>query len=197
MKIIIITAVLILLTGCNHGSMDNQGKNFSQSPAPTISPDVQNESHTPKPGDIIGTYSTALVDKKKERVHNINLALKSLEDVSLEPGEVFSFNDVVGERSERTGYQKAYIFIGEEKTLGYGGGVCQISSTLYNAAMAAGLEIIERHRHEKKVDYVPEDKDATVSYGSFDLKFKNTMPYPVTIRVTLNDDVIIADIIRR
>lgn len=176
--------------------MQNNQQEQNQKPQASVEqPKSEQASQTPASGEVIGTFTTKILDKKKERVNNIHLAIKSLHNVTLDPGQVFSFNDTVGERTEERGYQKAYIFIGKEKKLGHGGGICQISSTIYNTALGAQLQIVERHPHEKKVNYVPEGKDATVSYGNQDLKFKNTKPYAIILNVREEEGCIVADII--
>lgn len=134
-------------------------------------------------------YSTPVLDKSDGRVKNIELASSKINGKKLAPGEEFSFNRTVGKRTEEKGYEEAPIIIktpeGYDKGNGVGGGICQISTTIYNAVEKAGLEVTERHEHSKDVGYVPPGKDATVSYGGVDFKFKNTRPYPVMLRVGL------------
>lgn len=98
-------------------------------------------------------------------------------------GETFSFCDTVGKATPERGYQKADIFDKDGNVIkGYGGGNCQISSTLYNAVLSLpSISITERHEHSKKVYYVPEGKDAAVAYGSIDFKFKNDYDYDIKI----------------
>lgn len=123
----------------------------------------------------ISTFSTTLYSKDNERQHNIQLTCSSLNGTIVKNGETFSFCSTVGPATSDKGYQKADIFDNKgNKKKGYGGGNCQISSTLYNAVMAVpDLEIVERHPHSNKVPYVKKDKDAAVAYGSYDFKFKN------------------------
>jgi len=134
----------------------------------------------------ISNYSTPLLDTTESRVNNIQISADRINGVKLAPGDEFSFNGTIGRRTEEKGYEWAPIIVrtedGSKKGYGRGGGICQLASTLYNAAEKAGLEITERHMHSKDVGYVPEGKDATVSYGSVDLKFRNTRKYPVMIR---------------
>ena len=124
----------------------------------------------------ISTFSTTIYSKDNERQHNIQLTCSSLNGTIVKNGETFSFCSTVGPATSDKGYQKADIFDNKgNKKKGYGGGNCQISSTLYNAVMAVpNLEIVERHPHSNKVPYVKKDKDAAVAYGSYDFKFKNT-----------------------
>lgn len=140
----------------------------------------------------IGNFSTTILDQKISRVNNIEIAAEWINNVIVAPGEEFSFNSVLGKRTQQKGYEKAPIIVktkdGPKKGSGIGGGICQISSTLYNAAMMAGMVITERHTHSKEVGYVPLGKDATVSYGSTDFKFKNVLHHPIMIKVKVLSD---------
>lgn len=147
----------------------------------------------------IGTYTTPLLDKQVSRVNNIEIAANKIDFKKLTPDEEFSFNKTVGRRTEVKGYEDAPIIIktedGYKKGFGIGGGICQISSTLYNSVEKAGLEITERHIHSKDVGYIPLGKDATVSYDSVDFKFKNSKANPVMIRTYLTRDALTVNII--
>lgn len=140
----------------------------------------------------ISSFKTPLLDKSDSRINNIKLASKKIDNYILEPGDEFSFNDVVGERTEKKGYEEAPIIIvkpeGPKSSDALGGGICQLSSTLFNAAKKAGLKITERHPHAKKVPYVNEGEDATIDFYSYDLKFVNTKKNPVKINVSVNED---------
>lgn len=138
--------------------------------------------------DIISEYSTPIIDGQTGRVNNIEIAIERINTKILNPGDVFSFNDVTGKRTEEKGYEEAPIIVGDHKEMATGGGVCQLSSTLFNAAELAGLTIIERHTHSKPVGYVPPGRDATVTYGSRDLKFSNSRSHPVMIRAQKDGD---------
>lgn len=120
------------------------------------------------------------------RYNNIFLAAQILNGTVIMPGETFSFNEKVGERSSETGFKKAPIIIGNVVRQDLGGGICQVASTLYNASLLAGLEIVERSAHTIPVKYVPEGKDATVFYGLIDLKIKNNLLNPVVIQCEVN-----------
>ncbi|MCL2463053.1 MAG: VanW family protein [Defluviitaleaceae bacterium] len=132
-------------------------------------------------GVLIGEYETEFSLEFKSRNTNIALAAKAIDNVVVEPGETFSYNEAVGPTTKANGYKKARTFFKGQKTYGYGGGVCQVSSTLYNAVEAAGLEVTERHEHSLPVEYVPDGKDAATSYGGVDLKFENNLDYPIRI----------------
>jgi len=129
-----------------------------------------------------------------ERYQNISTALKSVNNTVIWPGEVFSFNAATGPRTPERGYLPAPIILNGGYDVGYGGGVCQVSSTVYNAALMAGLPIIERHGHSKPVHYVPEGKDATVDYGYLDLKYKNNRNGPLVIKASLHNGRIYVEI---
>ncbi|PKM76367.1 MAG: hypothetical protein CVU90_12690 [Firmicutes bacterium HGW-Firmicutes-15] len=122
-----------------------------------------------------------------ERYNNISVALKSINNTLVWPGEVFSFNEATGPRTPERGYLPAPIILNGGYDVGYGGGVCQVSSTLYNAALIAKLPIIERHAHTKPVHYVPEGRDATVNFGYLDLKFINNRDGPLIVKTTLQN----------
>ncbi|MDI6880727.1 MAG: VanW family protein [Desulfitobacteriaceae bacterium] len=126
-----------------------------------------------KPTKLLSTYSTQFNLQQANRSHNILLAAQTIDNTLLRPGEEFSFNERVGERTTSAGYLEAPIIVDKAVVPGTGGGVCQVSSTLYNAALNAGLNITERHPHALPVAYVPPGRDATVSYGTLDFKFRN------------------------
>ena len=131
----------------------------------------------------IASFSTRFSILNKNRKNNIELASNKIDGVILKPGEIFSFNKVVGERTSEKGYKKAGAYIGGEVVQDVGGGICQVSTTLYNAALLANLEIIERSNHQFLTSYIEAGRDATVSWGGLDLKFKNTRKYPIKIDV--------------
>ena len=128
----------------------------------------------------IGSYKTYFDFNNTNRNHNINLASKQI-SIEVLPGHLFKWSEVIGPASKEQGYLLGNVIVGDEMKLDYGGGVCQVSSTLYNAALDANLEIIERHSHGLPVTYVPEGKDATVSYGYLDFVFRNNKDFPIQI----------------
>lgn len=124
----------------------------------------------------IASFSTKIQNKKdKNRQSNISITCSSLNDTIVKSGETFSFCNTIGPSTEERGYKKANVIIQGTETKGLGGGNCQVSSTLYNAVLAVPneLQVIERHPHSAPVPYIEEGKDAAISYGSHDLKFKN------------------------
>lgn len=153
--------------------------------------DIQNNEDiytTQLKEEEIASYTTTIYDRDDNRVHNITLANSKLNEHIIRPGEEFSFNNTIGPMGADMGYKQALGFDSNgNKIKVYGGGLCQISSTLYNAALIANLEITERHAHSARVYYVPKDKDATIYYGSLDLKFKNNTGSDIKILST-NDN---------
>ena len=126
-------------------------------------------------------FSTDYSKSSEERKHNVRLAAKALNNAFIDVNGEFSFNRVVGARTEKRGYKLAKIIVGGEFTEGVGGGVCQVSTTLYNAALLAGLKITEVHQHSLAVSYVKPSFDAMVNSGSADLRFINKTHNPVFI----------------
>ena len=137
---------------------------------------------------MIADFTTSFDPSKTGRTRNIELSAQSINDLILGPGDRFYYNLVVGERTEARGYQKALEIVNKEFVEGIGGGICQTSSTLYNAVDKAGLEILELHHHSKSVGYVPEKRDATVSYGGYDFKFMNNKEFPVLLKVLVDSE---------
>ena len=123
-------------------------------------------------------YTTYFNQNDGGRCENIQIAAALIDGVAIQPYGEFSFNATVGRRTEEAGFQQAKIIVGGEYVLGVGGGVCQVSTTLYNAALKSGLQITEFHPHSLQVGYVAPSRDAMVSSQS-DLKFFNPHAYPV------------------
>ena len=131
--------------------------------------------------DLLSTYSTKYSTRDRDRTTNLQLAASKINGTVLMPGETFSYNQVVGERTISAGYKEAPIYVSGEVVDGLGGGICQITSTLYNAVLYANLEIVERSNHQFVPSYVTASRDATVVYGSIDFKFKNNRDYPIKL----------------
>lgn len=131
--------------------------------------------------DELSSYSTTYSTRNTGRARNVELASQKIDGYVLMPGETFSFNQVVGKRTAAAGFQTATVYLNGQVVDGLGGGICQVSSTLYNAVLRANLEIVERTNHGFSVAYVKPSTDATVSWGSPDFKFKNNRTYPVKI----------------
>lgn len=134
--------------------------------------------------DTLATFSTSYASSNANRSTNIALAASKLNGKVLMPGEEFSFNDTVGKRTASAGFKTATVYSNGQVTTDYGGGICQVSSTLYNAVLRANLEITNRVNHTFTVGYVPIGLDATVSWGAPDFKFKNSRSYPIKLVAT-------------
>ncbi|MGC9319227.1 MAG: VanW family protein [Armatimonadota bacterium] len=130
---------------------------------------------------VLAAYGTPFNPRRVDRTHNLALAARKLNEVVIHPGEEFSFNRAVGERLVEEGYREAPIFINGDVEPSTGGGVCQIATTTYNTALLANLDMIERHPHSRPVDYAPAGRDATVYWGQYDLRFRNSLHHPVLI----------------
>lgn len=122
---------------------------------------------------LLGTYATSYDNSNANRAYNISVAAAGLDGLVLKPGEVLSFNKEVGPRSTEAGYKTAKVILNDELVDGLGGGVCQVSTTLYNAVLLANLEIVERYNHTLPISYVPIGRDATVVFQGLDFKFRN------------------------
>ena len=144
--------------------------------------------------DLLSTYSTKYSTRDRDRTTNLQLAASKINGTVLMPGETFSYNQVVGERTIAAGYKEAPIYVSGEVVDGLGGGICQITSTLYNAVLYANLEIVERSNHQFVPSYVTASRDATVVYGSIDFKFKNNRDYPIKLVCSVSGGIAKFDI---
>ena len=131
--------------------------------------------------DQLSTFTTRYDASDKDRTTNLVLACQKLNGKVIMPGQTFSYNETLGPRTAAAGYKNAKIYESGQVVDGLGGGICQISSTLYNAALMSDMEIVERRNHQFVTSYVKAGRDATVVYGSTDFRFKNTRTYPVKI----------------
>lgn len=139
--------------------------------------------------DLLGDFSTKYAASNTNRTTNLKLAAKKINGTVLLPGETFSYNKVVGARTIAAGYKEAAIYQNGEVVDGLGGGICQISTTLFNAALFANLDIVELHNHQFVPSYVGAGRDATVVYGSKDFKFKNNRNYAIKIQCSVSGGV--------
>lgn len=162
--------------------MYSMGPATIEVPTKSIYPRVDSELLENIRTQTIGYYVTYFNNRNVERSHNILLAAEAINNYVVFPGEIFSFNRVVGERTAARGYLPAPIIVKGELSEGIGGGICQVSSTLYNAVDRSGLKIVERYSHTKRVGYVPPGRDATVSWYGPDFTFKNKYNQPILIR---------------
>lgn len=139
--------------------------------------------------DVLGSFTT-YGGGTENRINNLTLAAKACDNVELMPGEVFSYNDTLGERTPERGYKTAGVFINGQHAEGYGGGICQVSTTMFVACLYADLEIVERSNHSRRVGYVPEGMDAAVSWGNPDFQFRNNTDYPIRISASYEDGAV-------
>ncbi|MBQ8526159.1 MAG: VanW family protein [Clostridia bacterium] len=134
--------------------------------------------------DCLASYSTSFASSDANRAANVELAASKINGVVLNPGERFSYNGVVGPRTVAAGFKVAHVYEGDRVVDGVGGGICQVSSTLYNTVLLADLKVVSRTNHSMPVGYVPLGRDATVSWGTIDFVFENNKKYPVKIVAT-------------
>ena len=142
---------------------------------------------------ILGQFSTSF-NEYSSRGTNIYIAAKSTSDILIMPGDTFSYNKSTGARTWSNGYKTAKVIVNGKYVNGEGGGVCQVSTTIYNAALISGLEIQEVHNHTYPSHYVPKGRDAAVSYGYIDLKFKNNFAHPIYIKNIVSNGAITSKI---
>ena len=152
--------------------------------------------------DALSTCTTSYKGSTKERANNVERAADNINTFGdftdgyiLQPGEEFSFNKVVGQRTAKNGFMKAPIYLSSGSSEDYGGGICQVSTTIYCAALYANLQITERHNHIYVIHYWPtEGCDATVDWGHLDFRFRNNKEYPIKIKLTHEKGKLTADI---
>ena len=139
--------------------------------------------------DLLATYTTRYDASDTNRTTNLRIACQKINDKVVLPGETFSYNKTLGERSTATGYRNAKVYENGEVVDGIGGGICQISSTLYNAVLMSNLEVTDRSNHQFVTSYTPAGRDATVVYGQTDFKFKNPRTYAIKIKAGISGGV--------
>lgn len=145
---------------------------------------------SPKEIVLRGEFYTTYSSSTQERKHNIELCAKSLDGAFVSSGSEFSFNAVVGNRTEENGYARSKVIVGGEFTDGVGGGVCQVSSTLYNALLLSGVTVTECHQHTLQVGYVAPSFDAMVNFNYADLKFVNDTKNPMYIKTFTDGNIL-------
>lgn len=173
--------------------LENKGE--YKIPLKIISPKITlNDLDLPIFDNTISTYSTTYNAGLTGRTKNLKLAASKLNGLILKPGETFSYNRVVGKRTIAAGYQNAAIFSGGKVVDDVGGGICQISSTLYGAVLNANLQVIERTNHGMQTSYSKPGIDATVYYGSLDFKFKNNRNVPIKLYASVSGGKVVVSI---
>jgi len=198
LKLLLLFMVIssLLLTGCNDtSSTDDSTHNYNTA---RLSANEENVDNTTKEEvdepleEPLSSFSTNILRKDPDRQTNITIACNSLNGLVVKAGETFSFCDTLGPARPEDGYKKANGFDSEGNTIQvYGGGKCQISTTLYNAVLnGSGLTVVERHEHSAPVYYVELGQDACVSYGSCDFKFRNDNDFDIKIVATGEQDTL-------
>lgn len=173
----------------NVNEVNNKIENALNNTQNTISSSTREEE--------IATYSTNLSGSTENRLTNIRITCDKLNGTVVNNGDTFSFCNTTGPSEASEGYKEATVFLNGEKVQALGGGNCQISSTLYNSVLAVpDLQVIERHEHGQDVSYVPEGKDAAVSYGSIDFKFKNNTGNDIKLYFSTDNVTLTATIVK-
>lgn len=164
------------------------GEKIFDLPITTIMPKITTDQFQSKMfADVLGEKTTSYNSALAERTQNVTLAAKAINGVIIAPGRDFSFNQVVGERTYARGFMDATVFVNGKAEQGAGGGICQVSSTLYNTQLYADLQTIKRANHQFTVTYMPSGQDATVAYGVQDYVFRNNTTYPIKVISTMGD----------
>ena len=139
--------------------------------------------------DLLATFSTRYDASNIDRSTNLKIAVQKINDKVIMPGETFSYNQTLGNRTTAAGYKNAKIYENGQVIDGIGGGICQISTTLYNSVLLSNLDIVERRNHQFTTSYVPAGIDATVVYGQTDFKFKNSRNYAIKIKANVSNGI--------
>lgn len=138
---------------------------------------------------VISSYTTAF-NPSESRAVNIALAVSKIDGTVLQPGQQFSFSDAIGARTAENGYVVAPVFVNREVVSGIGGGICQVSSTMYAAMLQGDIKATQRYAHSLPVSYIPEGMDATIVAGQKDLTFTNNFTFPIVINATVKDGTV-------
>lgn len=143
---------------------------------------------------VVASYTTYFNRADLGRNKNIELSARAIHNVIVGSGDYFSFNTIVGPRDEANGYQPAPEIINKKVVMGIGGGICQTSSTLFNAVDQIPIKYVERHHHSLDVGYVPKGRDATVSYDTLDFRFQNSNDVPFLIKASYGENSLTIEI---
>ena len=175
-------------SGDNNNTQSNKVDEQKQNEPSDIKPEEQNTKKTEPTETLLYEFSTPIKTSSSNRLTNIQLTCQFLNGTEVENEEEFSFCGTVGQASSSKGYKKADVIVNKQIVQAIGGGMCQVSTTLYNAVLGVpGLEVTERHSHDKPVNYVESGKDATISYGTLDFKFVNKTGNKIKI-IASNDE---------
>ena len=182
----------------NTNSGDNENVNTSNVNKSSNENITSSKKMEKKPVETeLASFSTRIIDKDENRQNNIRLTCSKLNELTIDCGSTFSFLKSIGETTVEAGDKEADILINGKKTKGLGGGNCQVSSTLYNAVLKSeGLEVTERHEHDKKVPYIEKGKDATIAFPSLDLKFKNNSQNQIKLYTSTDGNSVTVKIVK-
>lgn len=162
---------------------------------PVLQKDAAGGEHPETYTHLIAEHGTRFDLKNAKRISNLELACAAINDIVLQPGEIFSFNQIVGKRTEARGYQEASIIVNDAYENGLGGGVCQVASTLFYTVLLANLQPVERGNHSLIIPYAPAGFDAAVQWPWLDFQFKNNQSYPVKLKMFIRaGSVLVAQI---
>ena len=183
----------------NNHNTNNNGSQYEATRTSSKNEINQNQIAEEKPVETeLYTFSTPIKSDDKNRLTNLKITCSRINETIVKSGKEFSFHKVVGQPSAADGYKEADAF-GENNEIikSIGGGNCQVSTTIYNAALGVtGLEITERHEHDRAVAYIEDGKDATVAYDYLDLKFKNNNNFDIKLYSAVKDDKVIVKIFK-
>ena len=154
---------------------------------------IQPKITAPSSGDarfptLLSDFSTKYNPRLKDRSENLRIAAREINNTVVPTNGIFSTNQAIGPRDTSRGFRTAHIFMGKKVVEGVGGGICQSATTVYNAALGAKLQIVERHSHSLPVSYAPSSRDATIYWGSKDMRFRNNTGAPILIKTFLRDN---------
>jgi len=189
---------LLTLSACGqNNNIENQNYNAARSSSSInnvtqeqSTPPTEEEKQAPTETTLC-EFSTPIKSKSSNRLNNIQITCQTLNGKTVNNGEEFSFCQTVGQVSSSKGYKLADVIINKQIKQALGGGMCQVSTTLYNAVLAApSLQVTERHQHDKPVNYIEAGMDATVSYGSKDFKFVNNSGKTIKIYANADNGVV-------
>lgn len=180
----------------NTDNTDNMNNTNNSNTSENNSYETSKTSYTPTEIDL-ASFSTPILDKTENRQTNIKITCSKLNSLTIDKGTTFSFCQTVGKSTAEEGYKEADILVNGEKSTALGGGNCQVSTTLYNAILACpGLKVTEHHDHGKKVPYIEKGKDATISYGSLDFKFRNDSENTIKIYASTDGNNVTVRIVK-
>lgn len=179
----------------NLNSLNNSNTTSINENNTSTSNNTQGENNQIPTETKISSFSTPIVDDNKNRVNNIKITCSRINGTIVKSNDEFSFCDVVGQPSAKDGYKEAHAFVNGKLVNAIGGGNCQVSTTVYNAAKKTdGVEITERHEHGKPVGYIEMGKDATVAYDYYDLKFENHNDYSLKLKAYVKNNKVYVDV---